>query len=417
VRVDGSVKTVLGVAATIVIVAGLRESGGFLLPLLTALFIAVVSTPVMGGLAKLRAPRWLQIVLTVLLDVAVLAGVIALVASSLSGFNEAIPRYQSAIQNLVRETVSFLNEHGIPVRAEQLESLGDAAWVIDFVTDLFRELTTLVSNALLVIVLVVFMLFEISPALEKLRVLLGGPHADLEQFADAATQLKRYLVVKTYLSLITGALSGICLAIVGVDFPLLWGLLIFLLNYIPTIGAAIAVIPPVLVALLTLGPGGAIGALVSCLIVSFVIGNFFEPRLMGEALGLSTLVVVSSMIFWGWVWGPIGAIFAVPVTMLLRSAFAVSEDTRWLAVLLSSSAWVDKKRREWGWTTVEERSSGGTLMTPGMLEAAVKASKPAKRPTHGERVFEAEKEELESEIAGGTPDTSIKKRRSPDAAE
>jgi AI-2 transport protein TqsA len=414
-RVDGSLKTVLAIAATIIVVAGLRESGSFFLPLLSALFIAVISTPVMGGLAKLRAPRGLQIGLTVLLDIAVLAGVIALVASSLSGFNEAIPRYQTALEGLSEDIVAGLNARGADVDQSDLEALGNGDWVITFVADLFRELTTLVSNAVLVILLVVFMLFEITPSLEKLRVLLGGPHADLEQFAETATQLKRYLVVKTYLSVITGALYGVCLAVVGVDFALLWALLAFLLNYIPSIGGAIAIIPPVLIALLTLGPGAALAALISCLVVNLVVGNVFEPRLMGVALGLSTLVVVVSMIFWGWVWGPIGALFAVPMTMLLRSALAVSEDTRWLAVLLSSSDWVDKKRREWGWTTVEERSSGGTLITPAMMQAAVAATK-TKPKTSAERAVAKEQAALEDTLEGA-PSEGERPRKKPDAAE
>jgi AI-2 transport protein TqsA len=412
-RVEGSVRTVLAVAATVVVIAGLRESGSFFLPLLTALFITVISTPVMDGLASLRAPRGVQIALTVLLDVAVLAGVIALVAGSLSGFEEAVPRYQAAIRTLLSDAVAFFAAHEIPIEEEDIEALGDAAWVMNFVANLFRELTTLVSNALLVILLVVFMMFEIKPTMEKLRVLLGA-HANLEQFADTAAQLQRYLVVKTYLSAIIGVLTGVCLAVVGVDFALLWGLLAFLLNYIPSIGAAIAIIPPVLIALLTLGPGAAVAALVSCLIVNFVVGNLMEPRLMGVALGLSTLVVLLSMIFWGWVWGPVGALFAVPMTMLLRSALSAQEDTRWLAVLLSSSDWVDKKRREWGWTTIEERSSSGTLMTPAMLEAARAV---AHGETPGDRALERSSEKIEAEISGVPVKDVASKRSKPHPAE
>lgn len=361
-RLDAGLRTVLTVAGLFVVVAGLRESSGLFLPLLTGLFIAVVSMPVMILLERAKVPRVLAISLTVLLDFTVLAGVIALVAGSLSGFNEALPRYQTAIAQLATTTVDFAHERGIPIERSDLESIGDPGWIMTIVADLFRELTSIVSSIMLVMLLVVFMLFEIAPGAGKLRVLLGGPHADLHGLAEAAGQLQRYLVVKTYLSAITGTLCGVWLAIVGVDFPLLWGLLTFLLNYVPSVGAAIAGIPPVLVALLTLGPGAAAAALIGFLVVNFVIGNFFEPRMMGVALGLSTLVVFVSMLFWGWLWGPLGALFAVPLTMLLRSALAVSEETRWLAVLLSSSEWVEKHRREWGWQTAEERSSGGFLV-------------------------------------------------------
>ena len=361
----------LTMAGLFVVVAGLRESSGLFLPLLSGMFITVVSMPVTILLERVKVPRVVAIILTVLLDVTVLAGVVALVAGSLSGFNEALPRYQTAIGQLAQSTVAFLGAHGIPISAGDLTSIGDPGWIMTLVADLFRELTSIVSSIVLVMLLVVFMLFEIAPGAGKLRVLLGGPHADLHQLAEAAGQLQRYLVVKTYLSAITGTLCGIWLAIVGVDFPLLWGLLTFLLNYVPSVGAAIAMIPPVLVALLTLGPGAAAAAAIGFLVVNFVIGNFFEPRMMGVALGLSTLVVFVSMLFWGWLWGPLGALFAVPLTMLLRSALALSEETRWLAVMLSSNEWVDKHRFEWGWLTVEERSSGGSIVAAPKNESDI----------------------------------------------
>ncbi len=370
-RLDAGLRTVLTMAGLFVVVAGLRESSGLFLPLLSGMFITVVSMPVTILLERVKVPRVVAIILTVLLDVTVLAGVVALVAGSLSGFNEALPRYQTAIGQLAQSTVAFLGAHGIPISAGDLTSIGDPGWIMTLVADLFRELTSIVSSIVLVMLLVVFMLFEIAPGAGKLRVLLGGPHADLHQLAEAAGQLQRYLVVKTYLSAITGTLCGIWLAIVGVDFPLLWGLLTFLLNYVPSVGAAIAMIPPVLVALLTLGPGAAAAAAIGFLVVNFVIGNFFEPRMMGVALGLSTLVVFVSMLFWGWLWGPLGALFAVPLTMLLRSALALSEETRWLAVMLSSNEWVDKHRFEWGWLTVEERSSGGSIVAAPKNESDI----------------------------------------------
>ncbi len=384
-RVDVGLRTALTLASLFVVVAGLRESSALFLPLLSGLFIAVISMPVMGFLERVRVPRVLAISLTVLLDVAVLAGMVGLVSASLSGFNDALPRYQTALGDLGSGAVDFLRARGVPVERSDLASLGDPGWVMTLVADLFRELTSLVSSIVLVMLLVVFMLFEIAPGAGKLRVLLGGPHADLHELADAAGQLQRYLVVKTYLSAITGTLCGAWLAMVGVDFPLLWGLLTFLLNYVPSVGAAIAGIPPVLVALLTLGPGAAAAAAIGFLAVNFVIGNFFEPRMMGVALGLSTLVVFVSMLFWGWVWGPLGALFAVPLTMLLRSAFALSDETRWLAVLLSSNEWVEKKRVEWGWLTIEERSSGGTVITPRLSTPPAAAAAEVAAPSSDKR--------------------------------
>ena len=348
-HLDPGTKTVLTLAGLVVVIAGLGASGGFVLPVIVGLFIAVVSAPVLAALQRWRVPRVLAIILTVLLDVAVLAGLIALVAGSLSGLEEALPRYQAAVVRLTTSSVLWMSAHGAPVNAGQLQGLGSPSWMFTLVGDLFTELTSFVSNAFLVVLLVIFMLFEFEPARAKVAILLGGPNVHLEKLADAAAKIQRYLVVKTLLSTVIALLFGFWLWVVGVDFPLLWGILAFAMNFIPTIGPAIATVPPVVVALLTLGPGPALAAAIGCLLVNVVVGNVFEPRMMGEALGLSTFVVFASMLFWGWLWGPVGALLAVPLTMLLRGLFESSEDTRWLAVMLGSSEWVEAKRIEWGW--------------------------------------------------------------------
>jgi predicted PurR-regulated permease PerM len=352
-------KVVLTLAALVVVTAGLRAAGGFFLPLLVAMFIAVVSTPVLAWLERARVPRMLAIVLTLLLDVLTLAGLVALVGSSLSGFQGAVPRYQHAISDLLVSAVGLLQSRGVPIDTADLEALGDPGWILQVFGDLLRELTQIVSNALLVVLLVAFMLFELKPARAKLAILLGSAHGHLSQLAEAAAKVQRYLVVKTLLSAFTGVAFGVYLAIVGVDFAVLWGLAAFLFNYIPSIGPAIATVPPVVVALLTLGPGAALAAAIGCLIVNVVVGNVVEPRLMGEQLGLSTLVVFASMLFWGWLWGPVGALLAVPLTMLLRDALALAPSTRWLAALLGSAEWLEGQRIAWGWMT-----SAGSVAAP-----------------------------------------------------
>ena len=352
-QLDPGMKTVLILSGLVIVIAGLGVSGSFLMPVIVAVFIAVVSTPVLGWLQRARVPRVLAIVLTVLLDVALLSGLIALLGVSLSGLEGALPRYERAVQQLIVSTVAWSNAHGLPVDAEELRALGDAAWVFALVGDLFTKLTSFLSDAFLVVLLVIFMLFELEPAKAKAAILLGGPNQYLEKLTYASSKTQRYLVVKTLLSTVTGLCFGLWLWVVGVDFPLLWGILAFLLNYIPTIGPTIATVPPVVIALLTLGPGPALAAAVGCLLVNVVVGNVFEPRMMGEALGISTFVVFVSMLFWGWLWGPVGALLAVPLTMLMRGLLESSEDTRWLAVMLGSTEWVEAKRLEWGWPKKE----------------------------------------------------------------
>ena len=138
------------------------------------------------------------------------------------------------------------------------------------------------------------------------------------------------------ISLATGVLVAAWLRIVGVDYALLWGLLAFLLNYIPSIGSFIAAVPAVMLAFLQLGPGDGIVTAIGYLVINTVIGNFIEPRVMGEGMGLSTLVVFLSLIFWGWVLGPVGMLLSVPLTMIMKIALEASDETRWIAVLLGS---------------------------------------------------------------------------------
>jgi AI-2 transport protein TqsA len=205
-----------------------------------------------------------------------------------------------------------------------------------------------VGKAFLVGLLVFFMLIETRPWRLKLSFLIKRPAEMLPRFEAAAREVQTYLFVKSATSLVTGGLCAAWVAICGVDFPLLWGLLAFLLNYVPTIGMIIATIPPFLVALIQLGPGPAFLLLAGYIVINVVLGNFVEPRIMGRALGLSPLVVFISMIFWGWLWGPVGAVLGVPLTMVLKILLANTEDFRWAAVILGSEQWLEQRRKEWG---------------------------------------------------------------------
>jgi predicted PurR-regulated permease PerM len=143
-------------------------------------------------------------------------------------------------------------------------------------------------------------------------------------------------MIKTLISAANGLVMTLWLWILGVDYPVLWGMLTFLFNYVPNIGSIIAAIPATLLALVQLGSGSALLTLLGYLVVSNVLGNFLEPRLMGKGLGLSTLIVFISLVFWGWVLGPIGMILSVPLTSLIKIALESNEDTRGLATMLGS---------------------------------------------------------------------------------
>jgi predicted PurR-regulated permease PerM len=181
---------------------------------------------------------------------------------------------------------------------------------------------------------VTFILLEVSSFPMKLRTILNDPKAAFPQFGKFVEDINRYMVIKTGVSVATGILTSIWLTVLGVDFPILWGFLAFLLNYVPNIGVIIAALPAVLLAFIQYGTGIALLTALGYLVVNFVIGTVVEPKLVGKGVGLSTLVVFLSLIFWGNLLGLIGMVLCIPLTMTIKFALENNEGTQWVAVLL-----------------------------------------------------------------------------------
>ena len=202
-----------------------------------------------------------------------------------------------------------------------------------------RAVGALLSNAFLVLLLVIFILFEAAGFRNKLAVAFGGEGEHLRQLGRMAAQVQQYLVIKTAVSTATGLFIGVWVWMVGLDAPQLWGVLAFAFNFIPTLGSIFAAVPAVLLALIQpdISPVGAVVIAAGYAGVNVVFGNFVEPTLMGRRLGLSTLVVFMSLVFWGWVWGPVGMLFSVPLTMAVKIALENTNEFRWVAVMLDAN--------------------------------------------------------------------------------
>ena len=190
------------------------------------------------------------------------------------------------------------------------------------------------TNASMILLTVIFILQEASGFPKKIRAGLKTPEKSLAGFSKFTESVNHYLALKTIFSLITGLFIWVWLTILGVDYALLWGLLAFLLNYVPNIGSIIAAVPPVLLALIQLGTFHSLMTALGFVIANIVVGSIFEPKFMGEGLGLSTLVVFLSLVFWGWVLGPVGMLLSVPLTMIMKIAFESNEETYWISVML-----------------------------------------------------------------------------------
>jgi len=200
--------------------------------------------------------------------------------------------------------------------------------------NLLSALSNILANAFLILLTVVFILLEAADFPKKLKAALKKPEGSLttiERFSRSANQ---YVVIKTLLSVAVGVAIWLWLVILGVDYPILWGTLAFLLNYVPNIGSILATIPATLLALVQLGTGSAILTGFGFLVIYNILGNIVEPKLMGRGLGLSPLVVFISLVFWGWILGPVGMVLSVPLTSLVKIGLECSEETRGLAIML-----------------------------------------------------------------------------------
>jgi AI-2 transport protein TqsA len=322
-------------ASIVVLVAGMKAASQIIVPFLFSVFIAIICAPILTWLSR-RVPNVVAVIL-VLVGI-ILIGLLLSVAigTSVQQFTRALPGYQANLQNQFSEFIATLSHVGIDVSVEAYQEAFDPRSAIRWVNQLLLGLGALFTNAFLIVFTVLFILLEASDFPKKLRIIKGQTKMDLDYTEKFLSSVQRYFSLKTLTSLLTGGAVTLMLVIVGVDFPFLWGLVAFLFNFIPNIGSIIAAVPAVLLALIQFGVSPAIGVAAGYIGINALFGNIFETRLMGRGMGLSALVVFVSLIFWGWVFGSIGMILSVPLTMLAKLALESREDTRWIAVLLGN---------------------------------------------------------------------------------
>ena len=257
-----------------------------------------------------------------------------LLGVSIENFSRTVLSLQAAFDARIATFADFLSKKGIMLPDKSVLSHLNPESVMSLVAGLFSGLSSVFSNIVLILLTVTFILLEASGFPDKLRRALGKPDASFSSIIKFGDDLKHYLIIKTAINLVFGVLIWLWLTILGVEFAVLWGLLAFLLHYIPNIGSILSAIPAVLLVLIVDGPGRAALVIGGYAAIGFVLGNVVEPQVMGRGLGLSTLVVFLSLVFWGSLFGLFGMVLSVPMTMILKLAFESNENTRWLAVLL-----------------------------------------------------------------------------------
>jgi AI-2 transport protein TqsA len=328
-------------ASFIIVVAGMKAASSVLVPFFLAVFIAVICAPPLFWLQRKRVPKVLALalILAAILFVGLLFGI--LIGPSLNDFLKSLPDYQERLSTHIAALLNWLRGKGVNIPTEEVSGALHPGWVMSFAGGIFSALSSLLTNAFLILLAVTFILLEAADLPKKLHVVLKNPERSLSTIERFSQSAKRYLVIKTLISATVGLVIWLWLLILGVDYPVLWGTLSFLLNFVPNIGAILAALPVALLALVQLGVGSALLTLLGFAVVHIVVGNIIEPKLTGKGLSLSTLVVFLSLVFWGWVLGPVGMILSVPMTSLVTIALESYEKTRGLAFMLGSDTEIE----------------------------------------------------------------------------
>ncbi len=343
------VSALTSVAAAVIVLAGLKAAAPIVVPFALALFLAILASRPVHWMHGHRVPRVLAVLMTIAAIVGAMTLVATLSAASLSNFAERFPTYQTQLQDRWSLGLVMLEEflgrvgltEGYQNLRDQLQLREILSTAASMAANTLLQFGNVFLKAVLVALTVAFMLFESFDLTAKLRVLLRQSPETWSKLGDFVRSVENYIAIKTVTSMLTGVAVCLWLLILGVDYAIFWGLLAFVLNYVPNIGSVAAAVPAVLIALMQHGPGIAVVAAAGYLAINLTVGSIIEPNLLGRSVGLSPLVAFTSLVFWGFLLGPVGMLLSPPLTITVKFALEHYPETRWLAILLGSAKNLD----------------------------------------------------------------------------
>lgn len=327
-----AVLTIAGILAILLIV---HYAKAIVVPFLLSLFIAIIMAMPVGWLKKRGMSVPVSVGIVVLATVLIEVLLALMLGNTIAQFNELLPGYQARLSEIESDVSGWLLSRGVNLPESGILDAMDPKWVLDFANTVMAGLGEVLSNAVLIMFTVLFMLLEAWSFPDKVHAMQGKRGGEImAEIAKVVDSTKNYIAAKALISLATGILIGIGLALVGLDFAVLWAFLAFVLNFIPNIGSVLAAVPAVLLSLIQLSPLETLIVIAIYLGTNTLMGNVVEPAILGRRVGLSPLTVFMSLVFWGWLLGPVGMLLSVPLTMVIKFAAQASDQTRWLAVLL-----------------------------------------------------------------------------------
>lgn len=325
-------------ASFIIIMAGIKMASEIVVILFLAIFISIIFSSVLSFLQKRRIPKLISYLILLLIVLTISFVFSYVINISLKDFLKNIPMYEENLRNLVFNLINLVRSYGFEInidRAIIMETLNFSSF-FGLTKNLIGSISSFLSKFLLIIIGVAFILAESKSFQTKLKLIFRNDSNKIDNFHLFSENIQKYFVVKSFTSFLTGLIVALMLILFNVDYPILWGVLAMLFNFVPVVGSIIAAIPAIILALMSLDILTVIWIIVFYVAINISISNILEPKLMGKELGLSPLVIFFSLIFWGYILNIVGMFLAVPLTMSLKIAFDSNTNTRWLGILMSN---------------------------------------------------------------------------------
>jgi predicted PurR-regulated permease PerM len=322
-------------ASIIIVLAGVKSASDILVPFLLSLFIAIILSPMFQFLQRKKFPDSLALIVVILGFVVFLVLIASLIGTSVQDFSANINTYTLKLNAYYDNLAQYAAHFGFNIPLDEIRAMFNTQQLMLFTSSLVKSMSSMFTNSFVILLTVAFMLLESKTFSRKID-FADGDKDTIVHINSILDKIKEYMMLKALISLLTGAVVWIALVLIGTDYAFLWAVFAFLLNFIPNIGSIIAAVPAVIITLVQLGSFSALLVASLYVAINVVIGSIIEPKIMGKGLGLSTLVVFLSLLFWGWLLGMVGMLLSIPLTIMAKIILNENENSRWVSVLLGS---------------------------------------------------------------------------------
>jgi len=322
-------------ASIIIILAGIKSAVTVLVPFLLSLFIAIILSPMYQFLKRKHFPDFLALSVVILGFVVFLGLIASLIGTSIQDFSSNIDNYSEKLNAYYVSLSLYLQDFGLDIQLDEIYTLFNSKQIMLYASSFVKGISSVFTNGFVILLTVIFMLMESTTFSKKID-FADKDKATSVHIHRILDKIKEYMMIKALISFATGVVVWIALKVIGTDYAFLWAVLAFLFNFIPNIGSILAAIPAVLITLVQLGGMNAFMVATLYIAINVIIGSIIEPKVMGKGLGLSTLVVFLSLLFWGWLLGMVGMLLSIPLTIMAKIVLDDNKNTRWVSVLLGS---------------------------------------------------------------------------------